>query len=452
MADKVILKITAGPLCGKKLEFSDHDTFIFGRMDDCHFSIPNDNYLSRHHFLLEVIPPDARIRDLGSLNGTYVNEKKIGSRLSGESPEEGANNRIYPQVDLHNGDTIKTGDTCFLVRTFIEKPASKIIRCQRCGKDVSAEVNPERDGEFLCADCANNLSSDPGEILRALFNNLQSPNNHLQIPEYEIIGLLGKGGMGEVYQARHKVTGSLKAVKVLLSKIAVNAEAREKFIREIKTISSLHHPNIVSFIESGSSGSAFYIIMEYCNGGNLLDFIEFQNRPFTEKEFIPLMLGVLDGLAYAHSKGFVHRDLKPQNILLIKDTISPIAKISDFGLSKNFTQAGFSGMTVTGSYSGSYPFMPREQVTNFKYVKPVSDVWSIAATFYYGLTGDLPREFRKGEDPMEAILRGSITPIRNRNNHISKGIANIIDKSLSNTPKDRYQDAGEMKKALEKVI
>ena len=85
-------------------------------------------------------------------------------------------------MDLHDGDIIKTGDTCFQVGTFIEKPVNQIIRCQRCGKDVSAEVNPKREGEFLCADCANNLASDPGEILRALFNNLQSPNKHFQIP------------------------------------------------------------------------------------------------------------------------------------------------------------------------------------------------------------------------------------------------------------------------------
>lgn len=451
MADNVILHLTAGPLSGKKLEFYDHDTFIFGRMDDCHFSIPNDNYLSRHHFLLEVNPPDARIRDLGSLNGTYVNTKKIGSRLSDESPEEGAN-RVYPQVDLHDGDEIKTGDTCFLVKTFIERPANHIIQCQRCGKDVSGEVNPRLEGEFLCADCVKDLASNPGEILRALFNILPLQNKNLQIPKYEIIKLLGKGGMGEVYQARHRTTGILTAVKVMLSKVAVSAEAKEKFIREIQTISILQHPSIVKFIESGSSGSVFYIIMEYCNSGNLLDFVETQNRPFTEKEIIPLMMDVLEGLAYAHFKGFIHRDLKPQNILLTKGNNTLKAKISDFGLSKNFTQAGFSGMTVTGSYAGSYPFMPREQVTNFKYVKPVSDVWSIAATFYFVLTGELPREIRKGQDPMDAILGGNIIPIRNRNSHINKGISDIIDRSLSNNPKDRYQDAGDMKKALEKAI
>lgn len=451
MADKVILKVIAGPLTGKELEFSHHDTFIFGRMDDCHFYIPDDNYLSRHHFILEVNPPGARIRDLGSLNGTFVNEKIIGGRLRNESPEEGAHNRTYPELDLHDGDKIKAGDTCFRMKTIIEESSKNIIQCQRCGKNVSAEISLVRESEFICTDCVNYLTSNSGDLWKALFINLQSPSKHIQIPDYEIKRLLGKGGMGEVYQAKNKVTGSEKAIKVLLPKVAVNSEARDQFIREIQTISSLHHPNIVRFVESGQSGSAFCIIMELCNGGNLQDVIESQNRPFTEDELIPIMLGVLDGLAYAHSKGFVHRDLKPQNILIAHDNNSSIAKISDFGIAKNFTQAGFSGMTLTGKYSGSHPFMPREQVTNFKYVKPTSDVWSIAATFYYALTGYLPCEFRKGEDPLEAILRGSMIPILKRNNQISKGVANVIDKSLSITPENRFQDAGQMRKALKKV-
>lgn len=120
-------------------------------------------------------------------------------------------------------------------------------------------------------------------------------------------------------------------------------------------------------------------------------------------------------------------------------------------LYQSITQAGFSGMTVTGKYAGSYPFMPREQVTNFKYVKPVSDVWLIAATFYYVLTGELPRDIRKGQDPLEAILLGIIIPIRDRNKKLSKELAKIIDRALANNPKDRYKDAGEMKRALENV-
>lgn len=451
MVDKIILNITAGSLNGKQLVFFEHDTLIFGRMDDCHICIPGDSYLSRHHFILEVNPPDARVRDLGSLNGTYVNGRKIGGRLRNETPDDGAQ-RNYPQVDLNDGDEIKTGDTCFQVKTIVENPEKQIIHCQRCGKDVTAQVGSRRQGEFVCPNCVKELEADPEAILQALFNLFPQSRSQLQIPDYQIIKLLGKGGMGEVFQVRHKTTGAFAALKLMLPKVAVSAEAREKFFREIQNTASLHHPNIVKFISSGVSGSIFYIIMEYCNKGNLLDFMDYLGRPLSDKETIPIMLQVLDGLAYAHARGLVHRDIKPQNILLTQDNNALNAKISDFGLSKNFTQAGFSGMTITGTYSGSYPFMPREQVTNFKYVKPFSDVWSIAATFYFVLTGELPRDLRKGQDPLEAILSGKVAPIRSKKKEISKKLAQIIDKSLSSNPKDRYQDAGEMKKELEKAI
>jgi len=175
-------------------------------------------------------------------------------------------------------------------------------------------------------------------------------------------------------------------------------------------------------------------------------------RPLLESEAIPIMVHVLDGLSHAHSKDIVHRDLKPQNILLKQEQKGVRAKISDFGLSKNFTQAGFSGMTITGTYAGSYPFMPREQVTNFKYVKPVSDIWSLAATFYFLLTGQLPRDMREGDDPLEAILTGVIIPIRARRPDLSKDLAQIIDKALLNNPVNRFQDASSMRKAIIKLL
>lgn len=365
MADKVILNITAGPLSGNRLEFVEHDTLIFGRMDDCHIRIPDDNYLSRHHFLLEVNPPDARIRDLGSKNGTYVNGRKIGGRFKNESVEDGSQ-RKYPQVDLKENDEIKTGDTRILITMRVLSPTKHIIHCQHCGRDVTAEVGSDRAGEFLCPKCIRELEADPNAILQALFNILPQSESQIQIPDYEIVKLLGKGGMGEVFQVKNKKTGGLAALKLMLPKVAVSAEAREKFIREINTLSSLHHPNIIQYISSGMYGSIFYVLTEFCDRGNLLDLMSFLGRSLAEKETIPLLYQVLSGIEYAHSKDFVHRDLKPQNILLTKDKKSLFAKISDFGLSKNFVQAGFSGMTITGSYSGTYPFMPREQVTNFK--------------------------------------------------------------------------------------
>ena len=164
------------------------------------------------------------------------------------------------------------------------------------------------------------------------------------------------------------------------------------------------------------------------------------------------MLQSLKGLSYAHGKNIVHRDLKPSNILLEESEGNWVAKICVLGVGKNFQQAGFSGMTLTGAVAGTYPFMPREQVTNFKYFKPVGDVWGMGATFYNMLTGQFPRDFKRGKDPMEIILHGSVVNIRKRDPSIPKKVADVIDCALDDNIKNRYQTAGEFRKALERVL
>src|SRR5215471_18927876 len=179
MPGKIILEVTDGPIRGKVFSFEEHDTFIFGRARDCHARLSQeDTTASRHHFLLEVNPPDVRVRDLGSLNGTYVNGKKYGGRREGESPQEAAQ-RKQPDMDLNDHDTIGVGETIFRVRivspafccrchkeipeefqhmcrwikdSFIcpqcrekvqnrgEAPAPDPLRCEQCGKDVSEEL------------------------------------------------------------------------------------------------------------------------------------------------------------------------------------------------------------------------------------------------------------------------------------------------------------------------
>jgi serine/threonine protein kinase len=149
------------------------------------------------------------------------------------------------------------------------------------------------------------------------------------------------------------------------------------------------------------------------------------------------MLNALEGLAHAHEAGFVHRDLKPQNILLDQG----VARISDFGLAKNFQQAGFSGMSLTGNYAGSPLFMPREQLINFKYVKPATDVWSLAATFYFMLTGQFPYPFDGKRDPIDVILNEQIVPVSTRAVALSKGLQEWFDIALSMDLKRRPANA-----------
>ena len=180
--------------------------------------------------------------------------------------------------------------------------------------------------------------------------------------------------MGAVYLARRESDGARVAIKVMLSKVKVYDDAREVFRREIDVTLRLSHENIVALFDHGSAEELFYFVMEYCAGGSVEALMNERGGRLSIAEARPIIFQALDGLCYAHEQGFVHRDLNPKNILLTAKE-GGSAKIADLGLAKNFQQSGFSGMTVTGVTLGNPNLMPREQLLNFKHVKPVSDVW-----------------------------------------------------------------------------
>ncbi|PYQ15063.1 MAG: serine/threonine protein kinase [Acidobacteria bacterium] len=417
---KVTLKVTAGPLAGRLFAFDRHDTFLFGRSPDCHAELAaDDTTASRHHFLLEVNPPQARLRDLGSLNGTHVNGVKYGGRARQESPQEAARRRL-PEVDLRDGDRIRVGATVF---------------------DVAIEGHRST----VPADAPEGGAASPLESL------VGGRPEGMVVPGYDVGRMIGRGGMGAVYLARRRGDGTTVALKVMLAQTDLDEAARETFQREIEVTRSLRHPRIVALLEHGSAESTFYFAMEYCAGGSVADL---QRR---EPGGLPLALAVrivreaLDGLAFAHERGFVHRDLKPENILLA-DAAGTGAKVTDFGLAKSFQQAGLSGMTATGAVAGTLYFMPREQLTQFRLLKPVSDVWSMGATLYYMLTAAYAREFRPGEDPLPVILRGGVVPIRARDPRLPEAVAAVVDRAVTDALEERYQTAREFRDALDRAV
>lgn len=487
MPGTVTLEVVEGPMQGRGFVFDEHDTFIFGRSEDCHACLPDDQWVSRHHFIMEANPPDARIRDLGSLNGTFVNGMKYGGRKPEETPEEGAG-REYPQLDLKDEDRIKVGRTVIAVRievpalcsrcgrsiadadreqcawkagTFICGPCKRklvastdpvkgpeSIRCEHCGKDVSGEPGSARPGQYLCRSCQRDAEEDPFELLSHLLDQLGRDSESPAIEGLEVGERLGRGGYGAVYLARRKNDNRQVALKILLARVAVSREARRRFHQEIELTKSLCHENLVSLLDHGSSGSVFYFIMEYCSGGSIDRLMKQHGGKLPLSDAGPLMLQSLEGLAYVHGRDVVHRDLKPQNILLDGSPRGWRAKIADLGFAKDFQRAGFSGMTMTGDVGGTPAFMPREQVTNFKYVNPTCDVWSMGATFYNMLTGRFPRDFPRGRDPVQIVLQIPAVPIRTRDSSIPPRVAEVIDRALEEKPENRFPDAGGLLKAL----
>ncbi|HSD26468.1 MAG TPA: FHA domain-containing serine/threonine-protein kinase [Vicinamibacteria bacterium] len=407
MPGTVRLVVTAGPIRGQRFDFAGHDTFLFGRAPDCHARLDaSDASASRHHFLLEVSPPLARLRDLGSLNGTRVNGNRHGGRRVGETPEDAAA-RGSADVDLHDGDEIRVGAT--VIRVEVEAPASPLGA-------LAAQ-----------ADAAEGLGRTVGP--------------------YEIERLLGKGGMGAVYLARRRGGGAPVALKVMLPKM-VDEAAQEIFIREIEVTRALRHPNVVGLLEFGRHEGRFYFALEYCPGGSVEALRVRLGGRVPLPSTLRIAVDALEGLAAAHESGFVHRDLKPDNVLLGEDGA---ARLADFGLAKSFQQAGLSGLTATGAVGGTFPFMAREQLTSYREARPTTDVWSMAATLYFLLTGQYARDFGD-RDPIAAILRGGTVPLRRRDASLPEDLAAVIDRALDDEPARRFPTAREFGAAVKGVL
>jgi hypothetical protein len=495
MPARVTLSVMTGKLHGQSYHYSERTTCILGRAPDCTLALPDDKdhkAISRHHCLLDINPPDIRVRDFGSLNGTYVNGKKIGQRSQGQTPEEGAK-ITFPEFDLKDGDEIELGDTLLRVGTIVpavcgkcgvevpedqkaaaQRPAGDYVCeacrfktisspevlsptlpgrfCAQCGKDVSGEIGENRHGDFVCLAC----QADPGRIARQLLNLADRGDPDCKsLKGYSIVKELGRGGMGAVFLIRHASTDDQVALKIMLPKVVADERAKQLFLREGLNTGVLQHRNVVWLRDAGCSHGAFFLTLEYCDGGSVDHLQKGRGRtPLSLAEVAPIILQALDGLEYSHNifglgNGLVHRDLKPHNLFLVNSGPRRVVKVGDYGLAKAFDLAGLSGLTCSGAMLGTPVFMPRQQVINFKYAKPEVDVWATAASFYYLLTGCCPRDFPQGMEWWLAVLQNDAIPIRKRNAGVPKKLAAVIDHALVETPAIGFQTASALRRAIE---
>ncbi|MBU7587430.1 MAG: protein kinase [Nostoc sp. TH1S01] len=448
MPTKVILTTTEGSLKGKEFIFDSRTTCIIGRSPECNPKLPDDEAhrtISRYHCLLDINPPDIRVRDFGSRNGTFVNGKKIGQREPGQTPEEGAK-LTFPEYDLKTNDEIQLGDTVF-----------------RVSIEGMTEVEANQPG----LNVASGGKTDPSENVQQLLQQADAGNlNLLSIQGYTLLKELGRGNFGAVFLARYNETRKEVALKVMLPYVATNPQMRERFLREIDNTQALNHPNIIKLLNSASYNGNFFFTLEYCDGGSVVDLMQRRGGKLSINEAISIIMQVLDGLEYAHQaeipyvkladgsfgwgRGLIHRDLKPSNIFITNNNGERTVKIADYGLAKAFDQAGLSGQTRSGTKAGTPAFMPRQQVINFKYAKPEVDIWATAACLYFMLTGAFPRNFVG--DPFLAVLQTNAVPIRERDASIPKQLAELIDQALVDKPEIYFKDAVSFKQALSSIL
>ena len=158
-------------------------------------------------------------------------------------------------------------------------------------------------------------------------------------------------------------------------------------MREIDVAAALEHPNIVRFVASGTNNGAVYLVSEFVDGSDAARLADAQGGRLPYAQAIDIVAQALDALSYAHTKGYIHRDIKESNILISGEAPNLIAKLTDFGLAKSFTQSGMSGITMAGDMAGTFAYMPPEQIKDFRNVRPTSDIYAIGMTAYSLLAG-----------------------------------------------------------------
>ena len=263
-----------------------------------------------------------------------------------------------------------------------------------------------------------------------------------KIGDYQIIGALGAGGMGRVYKVKNLISDRIDAMKVLLPDLANEPGLADRFVREIKVLASLNHPNIAGLHTAFRLENQLLMIMEFVEGITLED--KLRNGPFPLNDAIDYVSQVLSALGYAHSQGVIHRDIKPANMML---TPGNIIKLMDFGIAKSKADRK---LTMTGTTMGSLYYMPPEQVQGTD-LDPRSDLYSVGVSLYEMVTGSRPFKGNSDYDLMVAHLQKVPLPPIDIQPELPKALNDIIMVSLEKDPARRFQSAEAFRFALQSV-
>jgi serine/threonine-protein kinase len=264
------------------------------------------------------------------------------------------------------------------------------------------------------------------------------------VADYQILSILGAGGMGKVYKVRNKISDRVEAMKVLLPNLAENADLGERFMREIKLQASLSHPNIATLHTALSQDNQLLMLVEFVEG-TALDAV-IRSGPLRQHDAINYMAQVLDALSYAHSKGVIHRDLKPANLML---TPAGEIKLLDFGIAK---MAADRSLTQTGFLVGSLPYISPEQIEGAHDIDGRTDIYSLGITLYQALTGQVPFQAESEYSLMRKHLQEQPVPPMQVMPGVAQALNDVVLRSLEKDRTRRYQSAAEMAAALRALL
>jgi eukaryotic-like serine/threonine-protein kinase len=267
-----------------------------------------------------------------------------------------------------------------------------------------------------------------------------------QIPGYKILSKLGMGAMAVVFKARQISLDREVAIKVLPKKLCENPEYVKLFYKEGRAAAKLNHPNIVQAYDVGEAGGYHFFVMEYVKGHSLFDELE-QGKVFSEGEAMKVIVQIARALEHAHSRGLIHRDVKPKNIMMTDDGV---AKLADMGLARAASDADAARAEAGRAYGTPYYISP-EQIRGEMDIDFRSDIYSLGATLYHLVTGRVPFEGATPAAVMHRHLKDSLVPPDHINTGLSSGLGEVVEVMMAKDRRHRYASTGDLLVDLEQI-
>ena len=257
----------------------------------------------------------------------------------------------------------------------------------------------------------------------------------IQVPGVQLMGKIGRGSQAIVYKGRQVSMDRIVAVKILLSKAARDPEMRRRFVDEARSAAKLSHNNIVQAIDAGEAEGYSYFIMEIVDPPRTVaDMLKETGGAMPEEEALGIIIQIAEALAHAHSRGFIHRDVKPKNIMM---TTEGVAKLADMGLARQAADAG-AALEEAGKAYGTPYYIAPEQVRGDPRIDFRADIYSLGATFYEMLTGRPPFTAPTPQQVMQKHITTPLSPPDHVNPALSAGASEVVEVMMAKRPKDRY--------------
>ncbi len=267
-------------------------------------------------------------------------------------------------------------------------------------------------------------------------------------PDYEILGELGRGGMGVVYLARNKLMGRKEVLKVVSRELMARRSVLDRFLREIRNAAQLHHPNIVTAYSAFWAGESIVFAMEYVEGHDLSQLVK-RNGPLPIAHACNFIYQAALGLQYAHEQGMVHRDIKPSNLILARQGKRPLVKVLDFGLAKATREGPVDkGLTHEGQMLGTPDYIAPEQSIDAHKADIRADIYSLGCTLFYLLSGGAPFQGTSLYEVLQAHHSMEARPLNLVRPEVPRELAALVGKMMAKDPARRFQTPGEVAKAL----